>query len=146
VDGSQFDAWTRRVTIGVHGRRAALKTGLAAVAAGLLGHGASDQAAAAPRCPNTTGCDELCRNTNKECACIRQRNGDRVCVHPCCSNRTCKNSGECRPTEVCMQTSCCGERSFCVTKCTQAVPNYCNRMASAAEETPGAPWGTTTSE
>ena len=144
MDGLQFDAWTRKVMTGVHGRRAALKTVFAASAAGLLGHGASDETAAAPRCPNRTGCTARCTDTRRECSCIRRSNGDRVCVHQCCSDRRCDRDNQCHSTEVCMQTECCTRRgTFCAPKCSERRPAYCDAQAnaSAAGEDSGNAWG-----
>ena len=151
MDGFQFDAWTRRVMSGRQGRRTALKTALAAAAAGLVGHAAGDEVAAAPRCPGRTGCGAECRETNRDCRCIRKANGDRVCVRPCCSDRACDRDGDCRDTEVCMRTNCCDVSGrVCVTKCTEPRPAYCDVTAGTAgadaAETPGAVWGTTAAE
>jgi hypothetical protein len=147
VDGSQFDAWTRKVMTDVHGRRAALKTGLAVAAASLLGHGAIEEAAAAPRCRRgAVSCESECTG-RKPCACIKEDSGRRTCVHPCCSQRACQTTDDCRDTEVCMRTRCCGNRAVCVTECSNARPEYCNVGAAASEaEAAGAPWGTTTAE
>ena len=93
------------------------------------------------------------QDTKKNCSCIQKTNGNRICVRPCCSNRTCQRDAQCRGTEVCMQTDCCGPAPVCVTKCTEPRPAYCDRqvpvpvMAGAgAEETSGAEWGTTAAE
>ena len=150
MDGPQFDAWTRRLTTGVQGRRAALKAGLAAAASGLLGQASSEEAAARPRCPNQTGCNAECRNTRRNCRCVRRSNGDRICVHPCCSDRRCDRDNQCRNTEVCMETDCCTNRgTFCVQKCTERRPDYCrnrrSRSSTIGEDT-GNPWGAMTPE
>ncbi len=135
MDGPQFDAWTRRVMSGVQGRRAALKTGLAAAAAGVLGVRGSDEAAAAPRCPNRTGCNERCTNTNRRCSCIRRADGGRTCVQQCCSDRRCNRDRDCRNFEVCMETNCCRQRgSFCVPKCDARRPAYCDRQSGVAAQ------------
>ena len=127
----------------MHGRRAALKTAMAAAVAGLLGHGAIDEAEAAPRCRGAAGCETRCAGTTKNCACIEKAGGRRICVYPCCSQRVCRTNDNCRDTEVCMRTRCCGERSFCVTKCGKARPTYCG-TGMAADEGAGASWGTVT--
>ena len=143
LDGPKFDALTRKVMADVQGRRTALKTAVAAAAAGLLGYGATEEAAARPRCPNNTGCDARCRDTDRRCFCIRRANGDRTCIHPCCSDRRCDRDGECRSGEVCMRTECCTRSgSWCVPKCTANRPGYCDGQASvsAAGEDTGNAW------
>jgi hypothetical protein len=140
VDGSQFDALTRRVMTEVHRRRAALKTAMAAAVAGLLGHGAIEEAEAKPRCTGAADCNSTCAGTTKACACIEKAGGRRTCVHPCCSNRACQTNDNCRDTEVCLRTRCCGDQSVCVTKCTKARPTYCDEGIVPSSGA-GASWG-----
>ena len=102
-----------RTCAGAQGRRAALKTVMATAAAGLLGHGAIEEEAVAPTSPGTTGCLAFYLGTSgKNCACMQDVNGRRICIYACCSNRPCRRTSQCRNTEVCMWTRCCSERSI----------------------------------
>jgi hypothetical protein len=127
VSTQDFDDLTRALASRTISRRRALQLA-AASALGAAGLGvATREAEAAPTCPRRgAGCDRFCRNTNKLCFCIRTLSGKRVCVHGCCSNRTCNSRGDCRRTEVCMKSGCCNEgQPTCVTRCTERRPDNC---------------------
>ncbi len=122
MDGERFDRLTRLVA-GVGSRRNALRLA-AAGALGTLAAGVLvEEAAAKPTCPKRAGCNKLCRGTNKLCICVKTVGGKRVCVHPCCTDRTCTSAQDCESGEVCMKTTCCGDESVCVTKCTEPAPD-----------------------
>ena len=124
-----FDDVASGLASGTITRRRALKL-VGAALLGVAGLGAATrEAEAAPTCPADTrpGCVVACTNTTKQCSCIRTIEGNRVCVHKCCSLRTCNSSSQCRSGEVCMKTGCCreGEGQRCVTLCTELIPRYC---------------------
>jgi hypothetical protein len=119
-------------------RRRALKLAGASLlgAAGLLG--SANAAQAAPTCPRRgAGCQRRCRNTRKECFCIRTASGLRRCVHPCCSERTCTSGSQCRSGEICMKSPCCGTQQ-CVKLCSERRPGYCPDEPTTMER--GASW------
>jgi hypothetical protein len=129
TSGRTFDDLASALASGTITRRRALKLAGAALL-GVAGLGAAArEAEAAPTCPADTrsGCVVACTNTTKQCSCIRTTEGKRVCVHKCCSLRTCNRSSQCRSGEVCMETGCCreGEGLRCVTLCTEPIPRYC---------------------
>ncbi|CAA9585050.1 MAG: hypothetical protein AVDCRST_MAG19-4486 [uncultured Thermomicrobiales bacterium] len=141
IDGTRFDAWLRAAAAAPTRRRvlrALAGSALAAVVADRTG----EEAAAAPTCPARTGCDARCRNTRKLCACTRTASGNRVCTHPCCSDRPCADGGDCRAGEVCLKTDCCGG-PVCVTKCSEPRPAYCGRSGATAATAGAAAWGAT---
>lgn len=119
-------------------RRRALQVAAASVLGAVgLGVGARE-AQAAPMCPpRGTHCERQCINTQKDCRCIRTIAGNRRCVHPCCSPRTCEANSDCRPTEVCMRTACCGPEPTCVTLCKERRPDYggCDEPDTATQST-----------
>jgi hypothetical protein len=126
--GRLFDALATGLASSTITRRRALKLAGAAllVVAGL--GAAPREAEAAPTCPADTrsGCVVACTNTSKQCACIRTTEGNRVCVHKCCSLRSCNSSSQCLSGEVCIKTGCCREGiQRCVTLCTEPIPRYC---------------------
>jgi hypothetical protein len=127
VSSEDFDSLTKALANRTISRRRALRLA-AASALGAAGLGvATREAEAAPSCPRRgAGCDRRCRDTNKECFCIRTVSDRRRCVHPCCSGRRCNSGDDCRRTEVCMKTGCCDERPTCVTLCTERRPDYCD--------------------
>jgi hypothetical protein len=120
-------------------RRALQLAAASALATAGLGV-ATREAEARPTCPRRgTGCFRPCRHTSKECYCIRTTEGNRVCIHPCCSGKSCNRSSQCKSGEVCLKTNCCG-RSECVTRCTEPVPDYCGPTAGSRTSSSAA-WG-----
>ena len=121
-----FDDLTKALASRSISRRRALQLA-AASALGMAGLNiAAKEAEARPTCPRRTGCERRCRNTTKECACIRTTGGNRVCVYPCCSDVTCDSNSDCGENEVCLRSGCCNEgQKTCVTRCTAPVPDYC---------------------
>jgi len=126
-----------------HPRRRLLTALTAAAGMTLLGIGpsAADRRHNGPKCPATTGCEAICRNTKKICTCVRHADGSRGCVHPCCSNRTCRNNKQCGGGEVCMKSVCCGPKPVCVTKCGRPIPAYCGGKPGTRSEEGGVSWG-----
>ena len=125
MSGEDFDNLTIALANRSISRRRALQLA-AASALGAAGIGvAAREAEARPTCPRRTGCTRRCRNTRKECACIRTTGGNRVCVHECCSDVTCASTSDCGENEVCMRSECCGAQAVCVTRCTAPAPDYC---------------------
>jgi hypothetical protein len=120
-------------------RRRALKLAGASLlgAAGLLG--SANAAQAAPTCPRSgppiSSCERRCKNTRKVCVCIRTAGGNKRCVYPCCSGRTC-TAGSCRSGEVCLKSPCCPTQQ-CVKKCSESRPGYCDTGGYAR----GSAWG-----
>ena len=128
--GRSFDDLASELASGTITRRRALKLAGAALlgVAGGLGVAAREAKAAPPTCPPDTrsGCVVACTNTTKQCACIRTTEGTRVCVHKCCSLRSCNSSSQCYRGEVCIKTGCCREGiQKCVSLCTEPIPRYC---------------------
>jgi hypothetical protein len=128
--GRSFDDLASELASGTITRRRALKLAGAALlgVAGGLGVAAREAKAAPPTCPagTRTGCVVACTNTTKQCACIRTTEGTRVCVHKCCSLRSCNSSSQCYRGEVCIKTGCCREGiQRCVSLCTEPIPLYC---------------------
>jgi hypothetical protein len=111
-------------------RRRALKLAGASLlgAAGLLG--SANAAQAVPTCPRSgpaiRSCERRCTGTGtrKICICIRTAGGNKRCVYPCCSGRTC-TAGSCRSGEVCLKSPCCPTQQ-CVKKCSESRPGYCD--------------------
>ena len=136
-DGS-FDDLAQGLASGTISRRRALKLAGASVASALGLTWFASPAEAAPRCPRDTrpGCEVLCTDTRKQCNCIRTVGGDKRCVHPCCSGRTCESNEDCRRSEICMSTDCCGPESerTCVTPCTEPRPDYCGECVRGKAE------------
>jgi hypothetical protein len=139
-----FDALAKGLASGTISRRKALKlAGAAILGGGVLA--LFPQPAEAAECGNSAGCGLRCKNTGK-CRCVRTTANNVRCVRPCCSGRTCNNSGDCRSKEVCMTTSCCGspggKRGVCVTKCHEPRPGYCDRRSASGTntETPAPQW------
>ena len=126
--GRSFDDLASELASGTITRRRALKLAGAALL-GVAGLGvAAREAEAAPTCPpdSRSGCVVACTNTTKQCACIRTTEGTRVCVHKCCSLRSCNSSSQCYRGEVCIKTGCCREGiQRCVRLCTEPIPLYC---------------------
>lgn len=129
MDGSRFDALTKGLAAATPARRTILRGLLGAAVASVAGRGLA--AADGPTCPNHAGCERVCKNTNKVCACVKISHNKRVCIHPCCSDRRCSKDGQCKHGEVCIKTNCCGER-VCVTRCTEPRPDYCGGTMAAA--------------
>ncbi len=121
-----FDDLASGLAGGTISRRRALKlAGASLLGASGLAWFASP-AEAAPTCPRRgAGCSRLCRNTNKQCFCIRTTGGNRRCVYPCCSARTCTSGQQCHRSEVCIKSDCGRGGSVCVTLCTEPRPGYC---------------------
>jgi hypothetical protein len=133
VDAQRFDTWVRSLLAGCT-RRSLAGTALAA----LLGSAGIGDASAAPRCPNNTGCNTRCRNTQKICWCIKTTNGKRVCVRACCGVQTCTNNGDCAANEVCMKHDCCSQGGpTCIRKCTEPLPDLCFVTSSLTARTEG---------
>jgi hypothetical protein len=143
---NSFDELARGLAEGTISRRRALKmVGGAILGAGTLAlfpgvSGAQDvtestdaTTSAIGNCPNNPNyCHSKCNNTSgRDCRCVHGWNGDsnfyNTCVRPCCSNRGCNRSSDCRSTEVYMYTACCskGGHGVCVTKCGAKRPKYC---------------------
>jgi hypothetical protein len=125
-----FDDLASGLASGAISRRRALKLAGASLlgAAGLLGSANAAQAAATcPRSgPPISSCERRCTNTPKMCFCIKTVSGNKRCVHPCCSDRTCTLTSQCRRGEVCMKSPCCGEQQ-CVKLCSAGGrPPYCD--------------------
>jgi hypothetical protein len=124
-------------------RRRALKLAGASLlgAAGLLG--SANAAQAVPTCPSSgpaiRSCERRCTGTGtrKVCFCIRTVAGNKRCVYPCCSGRTCARSSQCRSGEVCMKSPCCGGQQ-CVKLCSERRPGYCDREPTPTAR--GASW------
>jgi len=136
-----FDELAKGLASGTLSRRKALKL----ISTTILGTGVLaffpgvSTAAEGARCPDSgTGCDVECRGDiarKRDCRCIRTAEGKRKCVRPCCSNRGCDSSSDCRSGEVCMRTECCGDvRGVCAPKCTAERPNYCDDSAAAQSD------------
>lgn len=126
MSGEDFDALTKALASRTISRRRVLRLA-AASALGAAGMGVvAREAEARPACPRRTGCTRRCRNTEKECQCIRTVGGNRVCVHPCCSAVTCGSNSDCGENEVCIKSGCCRDGiQRCVTRCTASLPDYC---------------------
>jgi hypothetical protein len=127
--GRPFDDLASGLARGTITRGRALKlAGAALLGAAGLGMAAREAEAAPPTCPAGTrsGCVAACTNTTKQCSCIRTTEGDRVCVHKCCSLQSCNSSSQCRSGEVCIKSGCCREGiQRCVSLCTEPIPPYC---------------------
>jgi len=148
VSNQDFDNLTAALADRSISRRRALKMA-AASALGAVGLGvAAGEAQAAPTCPRRgAGCDTLCRNTNKECSCIRTVRGDRVCVYQCCTPnytevRGCNGNGNCRGAEVCMRSDCCptpaGFEGVCVRRCDRSSDFTCEGEVEVQSASGGA--------
>ena len=127
------DELARAVASGGMRRRRALRlAGAWLLGAAGLGRSA-EVAEARRRCPpEGTGCRLRCRDTRKVCVCVRTTGNNRICVHPCCSGRSCRRDAHCRPNEICMVTDCCGTDFQCVTVCNAPQPGYCFRPRTTA--------------
>jgi hypothetical protein len=138
TEENPFDELVKGVASGTISRRRALKlVGSAILGAGFLGTIPGVAEARTPKCRSGggTGCTTPCRNTNKNCTCVKTSEGSRACVYQCCSGRGCSSSSACRSREVCMTTTCCGGvRGVCVTLCKESRPGYCTRGATAQSE------------
>ena len=139
-----FDELAKGLADGTISRRRALKLiGTAVLGAGFLGSFAGQAGAITPRCSNGVGCNNQCTHTGgRDCRCVRIAETTstgthrKKCVRPCCSNRGCNASSDCRSTEVCMFSTCCNDvRGVCVTLCTEPRPNYCSNTATASGTT-----------
>jgi hypothetical protein len=130
--GRSFDELASGLASGTISRGRALKLAGASLASALGLAWYASPAEAAPRCPRHTrpGCTVECTNTGEECFCIRTVGGNKRCVYPCCSGRTCESKEDCRRSEVCMRTRCCQERPTCVTPCTEPRPRYCEEESA----------------
>jgi hypothetical protein len=126
-DASSFDA----LAIGLAGvsisRRRALQLAGASLLAAVGISGSAQPAQASPTCPFGTGCKARCAGTSSVCFCIRTTGGSRVCVHPCCSDRTCRRNRQCHRGEVCIASDCCNGRRVCVPRCDRRRPRYCTQ-------------------
>jgi hypothetical protein len=141
---SSFDALASGLAgVSISRRRALQLAGASLLAAvGISGSAQPAQASLAddrrrsrnPTCPFDTGCKARCQGTSSVCFCIRTTGGSRVCVHPCCSDRTCTRSRQCHRGEVCMASDCCNEegrrrgRKVCVPRCDRRRPRYCTQQ------------------
>ena len=131
-DASSFDALASGLAGVSISRRRALQLAGASLLAAVGISGSAQPAQARPTCPFDTGCKARCQGTSSVCFCIRTTGGSRVCVHPCCSDRTCTRSRQCRRGEVCMVSDCCNEegrrgRRVCVPRCDRRRPSYCTQ-------------------
>jgi hypothetical protein len=136
-DASSFDALASGLAGASISRRRALQLAGASLlaAVGISGSAQPAQAspaddrrrAANPTCPFDTGCKARCQGTSSVCFCIRTTGGSRTCVHPCCSDRTCRRSRQCRRGEVCIASDCCNGRRVCVPRCDRRRPSYCTQ-------------------
>jgi hypothetical protein len=136
-----FDDLARGLASGAISRRRALRLAGASLLSvtGLLGF--AEVAEARPRCPRRgAGCGETCRDTRKLCFCIRTTEGDRACVHPCCTFRTCNRTSQCNRGEVCMQSNCCGPEPVCVRRCSRPLPRRCGGGMRSTQSAGRAPW------
>jgi hypothetical protein len=124
MSADDFDNLTRALASRAISRRRALQLA-AASAIGAAGLGvATREVEARPTCPRRSSCDRRCKNTRKMCSCIRTTEGNKVCVHPCCSNRECNRTSQCERGEVCLKSNCC-EGKVCVKRCTEPRPRTC---------------------
>jgi hypothetical protein len=134
-----FDELARGLASGTISRGRALKlVGSSILGAGFLAFIPGVAEARVPKCSSGggTGCSTSCKNTSKNCNCIRTTEGTRACVYACCSNRGCTSSSDCRSREVCMKDTCCGGvRGVCVTLCKESRPNYCTSGATTQSQT-----------
>ena len=133
-----FDALAKGLAGGTISRRKALKlVGTAILGGGVLAFFPAREAEAQDHCGDRPGCGRQCRNTRKNCRCVRVRSsaGTNVrCVYPCCSGRTCSVNANCRSGELCMVTDCCRGQTggVCVTQCpNEPRPGYCFRSSSS---------------
>ena len=137
MDDNRFDDLTKSLSAD-HSRRSLTRLLGGLSLGGVLGAGTLREAAATPTCPPKGGCSSACRNTQKVCSCMPTTNGERACVYPCCSNRSCQRDSQCRNTEVCIPRGgrcrwCVGRESVCVTKCSAPVPDYCQAQITQEE-------------
>lgn len=139
-----FDELAKGLADGTISRRRALKlVGSAILGAGLLGSFTGTAGALSPKCSNGVGCSIQCTHTGgRDCRCVRiaeltsTGTHKKRCVRPCCSNRGCNASSDCRSTEVCMYSTCCNDvKGVCVTLCTEPKPNYCSNTMTASGTT-----------
>jgi hypothetical protein len=139
MSGEDFDNLTRALGSRAISRRRALQLA-AASAIGAAGLGAATREAEAhPTCPRRTPrgtCNSRCTGTRKECFCIRTTEGNRVCIHPCCSNLRCTLSRQCPGTDVCIQSPCCPGGKVCTRRCNRPRPRRCPSPRTAS----GAAW------
>jgi hypothetical protein len=131
--GRFFDELASGLSSGSISRRRALRLAGASLVSAVGLASFTSPAEAAATCPRRgAGCETLCKNTRKTCACIRTVSGRRRCVHPCCTDfRTCTSGSQCRRGEVCLKTPCCGTEPVCVRLCSERRPRPCNTPPAA---------------
>jgi hypothetical protein len=125
-----FDDLASALASGTISRRRALKLAGASLLSAVGFASFTSPAEAVPTCPRSgpalRSCERRCTGTGtrKICLCIRTAGGNKRCVYPCCSGRTC-TAGSCRSGEVCMKSPCCPTQQ-CVKKCSESRPGYCD--------------------
>jgi hypothetical protein len=127
-DASPFDALASGLAGVSISRRRALQLAGASLLAAVGISGSAQPAQARPTCPFNTGCKARCAGTSSVCFCVKTTGGSRVCVHPCCSDRTCRRNRQCRRGEVCIVSDCCNGRRVCVPTCNRRRPRYCTQQ------------------